>query len=152
MRRPNEPTQRETEIVRIGEVAEQGGVTNKTIRYYESLGLLPEPARTGSGYRSYGPETVARLRFVRDAQATGLSLTEIRSVLELKDHGERTCEHTRALLHRHLDDIDAQIARLTAARRTLVELAARADSADPADCTDPHRCQVIDARHTDVGP
>lgn len=139
----------ETETMRIGEVAEAAGVTTKTIRYYESLGLLAEPERTESGYRTYGGQTLERLRFIRDAQATGLSLTEIHSILELKDHGERSCEHTRALLHRQIDDIDAQIARLTEARRTLVGLAEHADRVDPTDCTDPHRCQVIE-RHVHV--
>ncbi len=134
--------------MRIGEVAEQAGVTTKTIRYYETLGLLPEPERTHAGYRTYDNDTLDRLRFIRDAQATGLSLTEIHSILELKDHGERSCEHTRALLHRQIHDIDAQIARLTDARRTLVELADHADHVNPADCTDPHRCQVIEARST----
>lgn len=139
------PLKGETDAMRIGEVAEQVGVSTKTVRYYEQLGLLPEPERTASGYRAYGDDTVDRLRFVRDAQATGLSLTEIHSILELKDHGERSCEHTRALLRRQIDDIDAQITRLSEARRTLVELAAHAAHADPADCIDPHRCQVIEA-------
>lgn len=132
--------------MRIGEVAEAAGVTTKTVRYYETVGLLPVPDRTASGYRAYGADTLDRLRFIRDAQATGLSLTEIHSILDLKDHGEGSCEHTRALLHRHIAEIEAQIARLHEARRSLVELATRADHADPADCTDPHRCQVIESR------
>lgn len=136
--------------MRIGEIAEQAGVTTKTVRYYESLGLLAEPSRTGSGYRTYDTDALERLQFIRDAQATGLSLTEIQSILELKDHGERSCEHTRSLLHRQIHDIDAQIARLAEARRALSELAARADRADPAECSDPHRCQVIGARTTTV--
>lgn len=132
--------------MRIGELAAQADVTTKTIRYYESLGLLPPAERTTSGYRSYDSAALDRLRFVRDAQATGLSLTEIRSIVELKDHGERSCEHTRDLLHRHLDDLDRQIERLQDARSALVQLADRADRVDPADCTDPHRCQVIGER------
>jgi DNA-binding transcriptional MerR regulator len=132
--------------MRIGEVAEQIGVTTKTIRYYESLGLLPPPERTASGYRSYGADALDRVMFIRDAQATGLSLTEIHSILDLKDQGERSCEHTRSLLHRHLDDIDAQLARLAETRRALVRLADRADDTDPAACSDPHRCQVIETR------
>lgn len=131
--------------MRIGEIAEEAGVTTKTVRYYEQLGILPEPERTASGYRTYGDDTLERLRFIREAQSTGLNLTEIHSILEMKDHGERSCEHTRELLERHISDIDTQIARLTAARRTLTQLAERADRADPADCTDPHRCQVIAA-------
>jgi MerR family copper efflux transcriptional regulator len=134
--------------MRIGELADRAGVTTKTIRYYERLGLLDEPARTSAGYRTYDTDALERLRFIRDAQATGLRLTEIQSILELKDHGERSCEHTRSLLHRHLDDLDAQIARLHDARAVLLDLAARADGADPADCTDANRCQVIERRTT----
>lgn len=133
--------------MRIGELADLLGVTTKTVRYYESIGLLPQADRTGSGYRSYGDEAVERLGFIRDAQATGLSLTEIASILELKDHGDRSCEHTHALIDRHLAEIDEQIERLTEARRTLAEMAARAARVDPAECTDPHRCQVIDLAH-----
>ena len=132
--------------MRIGEIAERAGVTTKALRYYESIGLLPSVDRTPSGYRSYGPDTLERVRFIRDAQATGLSLTEIQSVLELKAHGRRSCEHTRSLLHRHLDEIDAQLERLQTARRELAQLVERADSSDPADCVDEHRCQVIEER------
>ena len=129
--------------MRIGTLAEQTGVTTKTIRYYESVGLLTEPTRTPSGYREYGDDAVQRLRFIRDAQASGLSLAEIKSVLELKDAGSRSCDHTRTLLERHLTEIDEQIQRLQVARTELLELAERARTLDPTSCTDPHRCQVI---------
>mgnify|MGYP001820754457 CR=1 FL=1 len=118
-------------------------MSTKTVRYYESIGLLAEPGRTSSGYRDYDASAVERLRFVRDAQATGLSLTEIASVLELKDAGATSCQHTRDLLRRHMEELDSQIERLRAARATLTELAERADSLDPSSCTDPNRCQVI---------
>lgn len=129
--------------MRIGELAERADVTTKTIRYYESIGLLDEPDRTPSGYRSYGDDAVGRLRFVRDAQASGLTLTEIGSVLKIKASGDRSCEHTAMLLERHLTEVEAQIARLTAARDELARLARRARRLDPNDCTDPNRCQVI---------
>lgn len=131
--------------MRIGELADRAQVSTKTIRYYESCGLLDEPARTASGYRDYDESAVERLRFVRDAQATGLSLSEIASVLELKDRGRRSCTHTTALLERHLADLDHQIERLKAARASLARLAERAHHLDPADCTDPNRRQVIAA-------
>ena len=133
--------------MKIGELAEQGQVSAKTIRYYESIGLLHEPDRTDSGYRNYDDAAVERLRFIRDAQATGLSLAEIASVLELKESGERSCQHTTALLTRHLSEIDEQIARLQDARSTLSALADRAAGLDPASCTDPNRCQVIAAEN-----
>jgi MerR family copper efflux transcriptional regulator len=131
--------------VKIGELAERTGTTTKTIRYYESIDLLAEPERTDSGYRSYDESAVDRLRFIRQAQGTGLSLLEIRSILELKDAGSRSCEHTAELIQRHLADIDAQIDQLRRARRELVAMAERAASLDPADCTDPNRCQVVAA-------
>ena len=137
------------EVVKIGELGDQCGVTAKTIRYYESIGLLDEPLRTPSGYRDYGEAAVERLRFIRDAQSTGLSLAEISSVLELKGAGERSCAHTMALIDSQLLAIDAQIDQLVAARRELATLAERAKGLDPVSCTDPNRCQVIDdSRHT----
>ena len=131
--------------MRIGSLAAEVGVKPTTIRYYESIGLVPEPVRSLSGYRDYSTEAVERLRFIRDAQSTGLALGEIQSVLELKDSGRRSCEHTANLLERHLHELDDQIARLQEARVELARLAERAKGLDPADCTDPHRCQVIGA-------
>ena len=129
--------------MKIGELAEETGVVPKTIRYYESIGLMPDPPRTESGYRTYDMGAVERLTFIRDAQTTGLSLSEIASVLELKQAGVGSCQHTAALLERHLQEIDEQIERLRAARVSLAELAERAKGLDPAACTDPNRCQVI---------
>jgi len=129
--------------MKIGELGELCGVTTKTIRYYESIDLLADPARTASGYRDYRDDAVERLRFIRDAQATGLSLSEIASVLELKSAGQGSCAHTLELLEVHVTAIDAQIEQLTAARRELSKLAKRAELLDPSGCTDPNRCQVI---------
>lgn len=129
--------------VKIGELGDRCSVTSKTIRYYESIGLLDDPARTASGYRDYSDDAVERLQFIRDAQATGLTLAEIASVLELKGAGERSCAHTMALIEAHVTAIDAQIKQLAAARHELQSLAKRAGSLDPSSCTDPNRCQVI---------
>lgn len=131
--------------MRIGQLADRCGLTATTIRYYESIGLLAEPARTPAGYRQYADDAIERLRFVRDAQAAGLTLDEVQSILRLKDAGASSCRHTVALLDGHLADIDDQIARLEDARRELADLADRARRLDPGTCTDPNRCQVIDA-------
>ncbi len=129
--------------MRIGELAERAGVSTKTIRYYESIGLLPEPARTGGGYRTYDVAGLERLAFVRDAQNSGLSLAEIASVLELKESGATSCQHTRSLLNRHIAELEDQIRRLRDTHATLVAMAQRAADLDPRTCTDPNRCQVI---------
>ena len=130
-------------IMQIGELAKTAGVTTKTIRYYESIGVLEEPARTASGYRSYGPTAIERLDFVKQAQASGLALAEIKSILEIKDQGGQTCEHTKALLRQRLDDLDAKIVELEAARVELRAMYERASALDPAECTDENRCQII---------
>ena len=129
--------------MKIGELGEQVGMTPATIRYYESIGLLPEARRDASGYRTYTTAGADRLRFIQRSQASGLSLDEIRSILEIKDAGGRSCGHTRELLARHLADLDAQIERMQHAREELRSLADRAERLDPAACNDPNRCQVL---------
>ena len=131
--------------MRIGELADAAGVTTKTLRFYEARGLLPPPARTASSYRDYDPAMVDRLAFIRDAQRSGLTLAEIASVLDMKDAGSGTCEHTADLLRRQLADLDLRIGALVETRRRLADLAARAEGLDPTECTDAHRCQVISA-------
>ncbi len=129
--------------MKIGELAEQCGVSTKTIRYYESIGLVSAPDRAANGYRDYTVSAVERIAFIRSAQNTGLTLTEIGSILELKDSGQRSCEHTRDLLQRHLDDLDQQIDNLRQTKQQLQHMADRAAMLDPGACTDPNRCQVI---------
>lgn len=129
--------------MRIGQLAKLCGISDKTIRYYESIGLLPEPTRTAAGYRDYDETAVDRLRFISDAQTTGLSLAEIASVLELKDAQASSCNHTRELLEFHLSKIEGRIAALEATRAELKRLVTRARRLDPADCSDAQRCQVI---------
>lgn len=129
--------------MRIGQLAAAAGLSTKTIRYYESIGLLDEPQRHANGYRHYDEEVLERLAFIRDAQAAGLTLSEVARILEMKSAGEVTCEHTQSLLDRHLADVTAQIRRLEAAKAELEALVARARTLDPTACTDPARCQVI---------
>ena len=131
--------------MKIGELADHAGISAKTIRYYEGIGLLRPPGRTSSNYRDYGADAAERLRFIRDSQAAGLTLAEVGSILDMKDAGQSTCEHTKALVHRHLEEIDQQIEALVAARKEMAALAERADHMDPGACSDPQRCQVIAA-------
>lgn len=129
--------------MRVGELADQAGVSAQTIRYYEAIGLLQQPERLGNGYRDYSAENLSRLEFIKRAQSSGLSLTQIGSILELKDSGRSTCEHTLMLLRSRIDELTAQISSLSAARADLVELERRSSRLDPADCADPNRCQIL---------
>lgn len=135
--------------MKIGQLAARTGVSTKTIRYYEDIGVLALPDRAPNGYRQYDADDVDRLLFVRDAQAAGLSLDEIRHVHNLKRRGVATCEHVIAMLHKHLQDLEARIASLQSARRELLRLTDRARGLDPEMCTDPVRCQAIDSQHPD---
>jgi MerR family transcriptional regulator, copper efflux regulator len=74
--------------MRIGELAEQAGISTKAIRYYEQIGILTPPARTASGYRSYDQVALGRLGSVRAAQAVGLTLGEIRQIIAFRDNGQ----------------------------------------------------------------
>jgi MerR family copper efflux transcriptional regulator len=122
--------------MRIGALAGAAGTTTKTIRFYEDAGLLPEPPRTASGYRDYPNDATARLAFIHTAQAAGLTLAEIRSILAIRDEGQPPCTHVTALLHRHLADVERRLAELRATQSVLRDLAKTADSTDPATCTD----------------
>lgn len=120
--------------MRIGELADQSGVSAKTIRFWESAGLLADPARTPSGYRNYDPEILDRLNFIRPAQAAGLTLAEIRQVLTIADDGEAPCGHVTNLINQHLEDVDHRIGELTETRALLHHLTQRAANQDPAEC------------------
>jgi DNA-binding transcriptional MerR regulator len=105
---------------RIGEVAAKAGVTVDTLRYYERLGVLPRARRTTGGLRQYGDDVFRHLRFVRQAQALGLTLKDVGQLLSDQGRGGRErCRKVRDLLERRLTDVDAKIAELRAFRRTL---------------------------------
>ncbi len=106
---------------------------------------MPDPARAANGYRTYGAESVDRLRFIRDSQSAGLSLDEIATVLELRDRGESTCQHTVGLLRSHLRDVERQIGELRRTKSRLTSMIENAESLNPSDCLDPNRCQTISA-------
>lgn len=106
-------------------LAERTGLSAKTIRYYEDVGLMPPTPRTPSGYRDYDHGAESRLRFIRAAQSIGLSLGEIREVLSFRDRGEAPCAHVTALIERHAAELSERIQALDAMRHDLLGLAAR---------------------------
>ena len=107
----------------IGEAAAQSGITAKMIRYYEDIGLVPEPSRKASGYRAYGPEDVHRLRFVRRARDFGFSMELIRELLALWGDRSRSNAEVKEIALAQSAALDARIADLTALRDSLANLA-----------------------------
>ena len=131
--------------MRIGELAAVAGVPARTIRYYESIHVLDPPDRTPSGYRDYRPDAADRLAFIRAAQAVGLTLGEIRSIVALRDRGQTPCGHVLDLINARAADLDRRIADLQRLRSELGRLADRARRLDPADCNPRRICHLIDA-------
>ncbi len=80
--------------MRIGELATQVGVNPKTVRYYESIGVLPEPERT-IGYRDYDETYAGRLTFIRTAQRLGITLDEVKEILAFRERGQVPCTYVR---------------------------------------------------------
>ena len=111
--------------MRIGELGERAGFRPKTIRYYEQIGLVPEPARLPNGYRDYEESAIGLLRFVGAAQSIGLSLGEIREVLAFRIRGEQPCEHVLGVIDRHVEGLGERIRALESMRRDLLRLARR---------------------------
>jgi DNA-binding transcriptional MerR regulator len=129
--------------MRIGELARRTGVPATALRYYEQLGLLPEPGRTDSGYRIYGEDALDRLAFVRAAQAVGLTLAEVRQVLGVRDAGEAPCRVVTNLIDQRHAEVKAKIVELTRLERELAGLLARAANLQPRDCDPSGICHVI---------
>ena len=113
--------------MRIGELAERVGVNPKTIRYYEGIGLLPDPERQPSGYRDYTDDDVDRLGFIRAAQRLGLSLAEISEILGFRERAERPCDYVLGVVDRQVADLDRRLAEMARFRDELIALKAKAD-------------------------
>ena len=118
----------------IGQAAELSGVTSKTIRYYESIGLIAAAPRTGGGYRSYGDHDVAFLSFIHRARGLGFSVADVNNLLELYHDKERASADVKGLANRHVEAIDRKIAELRAIRSTLGHLIEKCHGDDRPDC------------------
>jgi DNA-binding transcriptional MerR regulator len=114
------------EYLRAGQAAAELGVGVQTLHYYEREGFIPVPPRSEAGYRLFPPELMERLRFIRRAQALGLSLTEIRETLELVAIGESPCGRVQTALAERLAEVDRRLEQLTSFRNDVAELIAAA--------------------------
>jgi DNA-binding transcriptional MerR regulator len=106
----------------VSALADQVGLSADTVRYYERVGLLPEPARSAAGYRLYDQDAVGRLRLIKGAQRAGLRLREIGELLQVADRGLCPCGHTETLLRQRLAEVRAELDRLRALETELTRL------------------------------
>lgn len=122
-------------MLKIGELARASGVGVETLRFYERKGLLDEPPRTDSGYRTYDRRAVRRVRFIRRAKELGFTLHEIDELLALSCDEGATCGDVRRRAEAKIADVEERIRHLTTIRDALVDLAADCHGGGPAtDC------------------
>lgn len=105
-----------------GELAKRSGVNSATVRYYEKIGLLPEPPRSNVGYRLFSSESVKRIHFIKQAQELGFSLKEIKELLDLRVTPEATTSDVRMRANEKITDIGGKIKRLRAMKKSLEAL------------------------------
>ena len=111
----------------------------ETIRNHKKIGIMPEPPRTASGYRSYDDTHVARLLFILRGRKLGFSIEEFHSLLSLVDRGIQSCSEVQALTERHLEDVRSKITGLKRIEKPLADTAVRYSGEEVPEC------QVFDA-------
>ncbi len=124
----------------IGKAAEQGGVNVQTIRYYERRGLLPLPVRSAAGYRKYSDDAIRRLRFIRQAQSLGFSLSEIEELLSLRMQAGATCGDIRKRARQKIATVNQKIGELQRIKDALSKLATACRGEGPTS-----ECPILEA-------
>ena len=121
-------------LISIGTLARRSGSNVETIRFYEKIGILPKPARTEGGHRTYGPAHVERLTFIRRSRELGFTLDEVRGLLRLADQPQTSCAEVKQVAVSHLADVKAKIADLRAMQTALSALITKCDAGDQSGC------------------
>lgn len=118
----------------IGQIARRTGCKVQTIRYYEQIGLLPQPVRTAGNQRRYGARHVERLAFIRHSRQLGFALNAIRELLGLADDPDRSCDAADRIARRQLHQVESRIARLQALKAEFQRMIIRCRGGKIADC------------------
>ncbi|WP_078059404.1 MerR family transcriptional regulator [Tropicimonas marinistellae] len=125
-------------MLTIGTLAKKTGTKVQTIRYYEQIGLMPEPGRSAGGQRRYGEAELDRLAFVRHARQLGFPLEAIRELLQLSDEPDRPCHEADEIARRQLKQVEQRMARLEALRTELKRMVKECGGGNTA------RCRVLE--------
>jgi MerR family copper efflux transcriptional regulator len=118
----------------IGSVAEAAGLPAKTIRYYESIGLIEPAGRRSNGYRSYSEADMRTLAFIKRARSLGFSVEEVRDLLDLWRDKSRKSAAVKALAAKHIQALDYKIGELQSMRQALAHLVKRCHGDSRPDC------------------
>jgi DNA-binding transcriptional MerR regulator len=133
-------------MLKIGEVSKQSGIDIEALRFYEKSGLLDKPSRTFSGYRVYGPEILERLTFIKQAQALGFSLDEIKRIVDDARTGQSPCDEVREIVRRRLEELDERMREM---RRYRKELADTLEEWNKLGRAPGHVCGLIESSHVE---
>lgn len=128
----------------ISQAAQACGLPNKTIRYYEDIGLVVPRRQQSNDYRIYSLDDVAQLRFLQRARAVGFSLDECRELLALYANPERRCVQVKAMVKEKIVQVDRQLIALNAMRGTLVDMANECAGDDTSDCSIINQLAVVE--------
>lgn len=135
----------------IGALSEATGVKVPTIRYYESVGLMPAAARSEANRRTYDDAAIRRLRFIRHARELGFEVDDIRQLLDLSDQPDRPCGAVDAIAQRHLAEINSRIKRLKALKVEVTRMIGECSRGRVAECRIidvlEHHEHCVHARH-----
>ena len=118
----------------IGAAADVTGIPAKTIRYYESIGLIPPATRAENGYRHYTGFDIETLKFIQRARRLGFSVKDVGDLLELWRDKDRTSASVKTMALRHISDVEQRIGELETIRRTLIDLTDRCHGDDRPEC------------------
>jgi MerR family mercuric resistance operon transcriptional regulator len=118
----------------IGEMSKRTGVNIETIRYYERIGIMPQPDRTAGGNRQYNHNQLKRLSFIKTSRELGFSIGEIRALLEMVDRQDFTCGEVHGLTIGHLACVREKIKGLRKLEKALVGMASECSQGDVPDC------------------
>jgi len=129
----------------IGQAADRSGCTPPTIRYYESIGLLPPPPRSDAGRRTYAPNDVARLAFIRRARDFGLGIPQVRDLLAAAEAPATACVTARPVVEEHIRALRAKRAELKALESALAAILVRCD--EGCRSGSPGVCAIFDDFH-----
>lgn len=134
----------------IREFSRRTGVSAKTIRFYESKGLLPRPQRASNNYRQYSTAAMERLQFIAGERTLGFSLKDVAEFLKARDDHELPCQRVMDSLDTRIADLDRRIADLVALRETLMEIQDRAQNLPQANsCQDQCVCYLLTVNRED---
>jgi DNA-binding transcriptional MerR regulator len=131
-------------MLKIGDVAKLSGIGIEALRFYEKSGLIERPARTESGYRMYGRDVLDRLDFIKQSQALGFSLDEIKRIIEDARAGTSPCDEVREIVRLRLEELDERMREM---RRYRKELSETLEEWDRVGRAPGHVCGLIEGTH-----